>query len=46
MVNGLSELEKDINQINQDANAKGITMDENLLSDKLNEHPLYKDSYH
>lgn len=38
-----NELEKEMNQIKQDADGKGITMDESELSNKINQHPLYKD---
>ena len=38
----VSELEKEANQIKRDADGRGITMEESQLSDKLDEHPLYK----
>ena len=38
------ELEKETRQIKQDANGKGITMDDSTLSEKINEHPLYNSS--
>jgi hypothetical protein len=36
------ELEKEISKINQDADGRGIKMDDEQLSDKINDHPLYK----
>ena len=38
----VSDLEKEANQIKRDADGRGITMEESQLSDKLDEHPLYK----
>lgn len=38
-----SDLEKEIIQLKYDADGKGIKMDEDQLSDKLNDHPLYKE---
>jgi hypothetical protein len=39
----ISELEKEANQVKQDAGGRGIVMEDNLLTTKLNNHPLYKD---
>lgn len=38
------ELEKEANQVKQDAGGRGIIMEDNLLTANLNNHPLYKDS--
>lgn len=40
----ISELEKETNQVKQDAGGRGIIMEDNLLTANLNNHPLYKDS--
>lgn len=37
----LSELEKESGQVKHDAGARGISMEDSSLADKLNEHPLY-----
>lgn len=37
------ELEKEISKITQDADGRGIKMDDEQLSDKINDHPLYKE---
>lgn len=37
-----SDLERDMNQLQQDADGKGIRMEEENLSGRINDHPLYK----